>query len=105
MLSLSVVSDSLQPSKESLKDRSPSGSFIYVIFQARILAWGVVSFPTLGDLPRIKPTSLASPALSGRLTSSAIWEGPSVLSQVVKFHSFLGMSNIPLCVCVHACAH
>ena len=39
--------------------------------------WSWVPFPTPGDLlnPRIKPTSLASPALAGGFfTTSAIWE-------------------------------
>ena len=47
-------------------DCSPPGPSVHRIFQARTLEW--VSIPTPGDLPDpgIKPSSLASPALSGR---------------------------------------
>ena len=29
--------------------------------------------------------------------------GPSMLQQMAVFHSFLGLSNIPLCVCACVC--
>ena len=47
-------------------DCSPPGSSVHRILQMKILEW---VFPPLGDLPepRIEPTSLASPALAGRL--------------------------------------
>ena len=50
--------------------------------------WSGVSFPTPGDLsnPGIKPTSLASPALSGRFfTTSATWEAPFIWQEIKYF--------------------
>ena len=44
-------------------DRSPPGSSIYGIFQARVLEW--LPFPTLEDLPDTG-VELKSPALAGR---------------------------------------
>ena len=69
-----------------------------------ILAWGVVSFPTPGDLPN--PGS--NPCLLLLLHYEADWPvAPSgkvhLCCQVAKFHSFLGLSNISLCVCVCVC--
>ena len=53
----------LRPTVRDPMDCSPSGSSTRRILQARILAWVVM--PSPGDLPkpRIKPTSLKSPAL------------------------------------------
>ena len=50
---------------------SPPSSSAHAIFQARILEW--VPFPTPGDLlyPKIKPTSLGSPALAGGFFTSS----------------------------------
>ena len=53
-------------------DRSPQGSSIHGILQARILEWFAISFS--GDLPDpgIDPTSLKSPALASQFfTTSA----------------------------------
>ena len=47
---------------------SQPGSSVQGIFQARILEWVGLPFPTPGHLPDpgIEPESLASPALTGR---------------------------------------
>ena len=53
-------------------DRSPPGSSVHGILQARILEW--VAVPDLLD-PGIEPLSLMSPELAGGFfTSSATWE-------------------------------
>ena len=48
-----------------LKDCSLPGSFVHVIFQARILEWVAISFSRDLPDPSIKPASLASPGLAG----------------------------------------
>ena len=50
---------------------SPSGSYVYGIFQARILEW--VPFPPPGDLPHlgIESVSLTSPSLAGIFFTTA----------------------------------
>ena len=56
-------------------DCSPPDSSVQGVFQEKVLEW--VSFTSPGDLPdpAIKPTSLKSPALAGRLyTTSITWE-------------------------------
>ena len=56
-------------------DSSLRGSSFHGIFWASILEWAVT--PPAGDLPDpgIKPESLTSPALAGRLfTTSATWD-------------------------------
>ena len=56
-------------------DRSPPGSPVHRILQAKILEG--LPFPFPGDLPNpgIKPESLMSPALAGKFfTTSATWE-------------------------------
>jgi len=61
-------------------DCSPPGSSVYGIFQARVLKQVAISF--LRDLPnpRIKPTSLKTPALAGGFsTISATWEAKTFL--------------------------
>ncbi|CAM9547857.1 unnamed protein product [Rangifer tarandus platyrhynchus] len=71
-------------------DRSPPGSSIHGILQARILEW--VALPLLQGIfpdPGIKPASLKSHALSGRLfTTSVTWEDPlmrpSKLNYILK---------------------
>ena len=58
-------------------DRSPPGSSVHGILQARILEWVAISFS--GDLPNpgIEPTFLQSPALAGRFFAPvATWEAP-----------------------------
>ena len=67
--------------------------------------WSGLPFPTLGDLPKpgIKPTSLASPALEGRLfTISAIslcYNFYSAQNQhsYHQFSSFQLVSHVQLC--------
>ena len=55
-------------------DCDPPGSFVYGIFQAKIVEWVAISQGDLPD-PRIEPVSLASPALAGGfVTTSDTWE-------------------------------
>ena len=56
-------------------DCNPPGSSVLGTFKARILEW--VSIPSPGDLPspRIKSTSLASPALAGGLLTTSTRHG------------------------------
>ena len=60
-------------------DCSPPGSSVHGILQARILEW--LPLPTPGDLsnPGIEPTSLASPALTGRFLTTEPPEKPQSL--------------------------
>ena len=51
--------------------RSPPGSSVHGIFQARILEWVVISFSGHLPDPGIKLVSLASPALAGRVFITA----------------------------------
>ena len=56
-------------------DRSPQGSSVHGILQARILEW--IAMPPLEDLsnPGIESASLTSPALAGKFfTTSPTWE-------------------------------
>ena len=56
------------------------GSSVHGVLQARILEW--VAFPPPGDPPDpgIEPTSLMSPAFTGRFfTTSATWETPRLM--------------------------
>ena len=58
-------------------DRSPPGSSVHGILQARIPEWTAVEDPPPGDLPDpgMEPTSLTSSALVGSFfTTSATWE-------------------------------
>ena len=57
-------------------DCSPLGSSVLVIFQARIMEWVAVSFSRGSYQPRIKPLSLAFPALAGRFFTRATREAP-----------------------------
>ena len=71
MLSLSVVSNSLQPPWTVAQQTPLSMEF------SRQEYWNGLPFPPLGDLPDpgIKPASLASPALAGGFfTTSTTWE-------------------------------
>ena len=59
-------------------DRSPPGSSVRGILQARILGW--VTFPAPGHLPNpgTETASPESPALAGGFfTNCTIWEAPS----------------------------
>ena len=62
MCNHSVVSDSLQ----SHELRSPPGSSVHGILQARILEWVVISFSRGFPNPGVEPISSASPELAGR---------------------------------------
>ena len=56
-------------------DYSSLGSSVHGILQTRILEWAAISFSRGFPDPGIKPVSLKSPALAGRLfTISTIWE-------------------------------
>ena len=56
-------------------DRSPPGSSVHGILQARVLEWAPCSPPRDLPAPGIKPESLRSPALASRFfTASATWE-------------------------------
>ena len=46
-------------------DHGLPGSSVHGILQARILGWVAMPFPRGSSQPRIKPTSLMSPALAG----------------------------------------
>ena len=71
-------------------DCSLPGSSVCGILQARRLEW-VVSLSFRGSSqPRVKPTSLMSPALPGRLlTTGATWEAHCRCLHS-RFHRFLG---------------
>ena len=66
-------------------DCSPSGSFVYGVFQAKILAWVVISTP--GDLPDPGIES-ASPALAGKFFTMVSPGKPILVHQgtVTKNH-------------------
>ena len=65
------------PTLSNPMDCSPPGSAVHGISQARILEWVAISFSRGSLQPGIKPVSLASPALAGRVfTSSTSWEAP-----------------------------
>ena len=63
---------------------SQPGSSVQGIFQARILEWVGLPFPTPGHLPDpgIEPESLASPALTGRFSATAPPGEPIFISHV-----------------------
>ena len=79
---------------------SRPGSSVHRIFQARILAWSALPFPSPGAFPdpRIELMSLASPELAGRFfttsATTAMGLGISEKSRVIqrnhprKPHSF-----------------
>ena len=73
------------------------GSSAGGLFQARILEWGAIS--TLEDLsdPRIKLSSLASPAMEGGFfTTSTTWqsESHSVVSNSLQPHGLYSPQNL-----------
>ena len=55
----------------NLMDYSLPGSSIHVIFQARILEGVIISFSKGSSWPGIEPASYVSPALAGRLITTA----------------------------------
>ena len=70
----------LCPTLHNPLDYSPLGSSVHGILQARIY-WSDLPYPPPGDLPDlgIEPTSLRSPALTGRFfTTSATWEALNI---------------------------
>ena len=65
-------------------DCSPTGSSVFVIFQARTLDWVAISYSRESPQPGIEPISLASPALAGGFfTTSATWEARFLIAIVV----------------------
>ena len=71
-----------------LMDCSLLGSSVHGLLRQEY--WNGLSCPLPGDLPNpgIKPASLMSPALAGRLfTSSATWEAQGLVSHVKNFGS------------------
>ena len=52
-------------------DRSPPGSFVHRISQARILEWVAISFSRDLPDPETEPVSLASPASSGEFFTTS----------------------------------
>ena len=56
-------------------NRSPSGSFVHGISQARI--WSGLPFPSAGDFPNTR-IKLASPALVGRFFATEPREKPVI---------------------------
>ena len=65
---------------------SPPGSPVYGISQERIPEWVAISFSR--GYPRIEPTSLASPALSGRFFTTTAEEKPQFRELYVLLFSF-----------------
>ena len=58
-------------------DRSPPGSSVHGLLQARTLEWVAISFSKFLD-SGIEPESLTSPALAGEFfTTNTIWEASS----------------------------
>ena len=79
-----------------LLDCSPTGSSVFVIFQARILDQVAISYSRESPQPGIEPISLASPALAGRFfTTSATWEA-CFLIVIVVVHS---LAKLCLTIC------
>ena len=67
-------------------DCSPTGSSVFVIFQARILDRVAISYSRESPQPGIEPISLASPALAGGcFTTGATWEARFLI--VIVVHS------------------
>ena len=67
-------------------DYNPPGSSVHWILQARILEW--VAMPSSRGIPNpeIEPTSLMSPALTGRFfTTSATWEAHALNQALLIF--------------------
>ena len=62
-------------------DCSPPGTSVYGIFQARVLKQVAISFFRDLPNPRIKPTSLKTPALAGGFsTTITTWEANTFLT-------------------------
>ena len=59
---------------------NPPGSSVHGILQARILVWVAMPSSRGSSLPKVKSTSLMSPALAGGfLTTSATWKAQCVI--------------------------
>ena len=72
------------------------GSSTHGILQPRTLEWFAISFSRGSSNPRIKPTSLISPALWGRFfTTGTIWESHT------HTHTH---THTCVCVCMRMCA-
>ena len=68
------------PTLREPMDGSRPGSSVHGIIQARILEWVAMPSSRGSSQPRIKPTSLTSPALAGEFfTTSTIWEAQCVV--------------------------
>ena len=75
----SGVTDSLGPQE---LDYSPPDFSVHGIFQARILEWVAISYSRGFSNPVIKPASLVSLALAGRVFSTVPPGKPSIFSKV-----------------------
>ena len=86
VLSHSVVSDSLWPPWTIARQAPLSMEF------SRQEYWSMLPFPTPGNLPNpgIKPTSLASPALAGRLFITAL----SGKRNTIWYHLYVKSKNM-----------
>ena len=69
-------------------DCSPPDFSVHGIFQARILEWVAMSSSRGSSQPRIKPTSLTSPALAGTSLTLA----PPGKSQNLPYHLHFSLS-------------
>ena len=58
-------------------DCSPPGSPVHAILQARLLEWVAIPPPEGLPSPGIKPTSLVSPTLAGRLFTTELPGDPN----------------------------
>ena len=74
----SFVSDSLQP-----RGRSPPGSSVHGILQARILEWVAISSSRGSSGPRDEAHISVSPALAGRFfITSTTWEALAICKYI-----------------------
>ena len=69
------------PTLSDPMDCSPPASSVHGILQARILEWATISYSRGYSQPRIKPMSLASPALAGRFFATAPAGKPKAASE------------------------
>ena len=77
-----VGAKSLQlcPTLCSPMDCSPPGTSVHGILQARILVWVAMPSSRRSSRPKVKSTSLMSPALAGGFyTTSATWKAQCVM--------------------------
>jgi len=61
------------------------GSSVHQILQARILEWVAMPSSKGSSQPRVKPTSLMSPALAGRSFTTR--------AAITKYHRLAGLNN------------